>query len=57
MHATFNIIDLTLFASSTDEEVETCGLRKNSLIEGGDDGRRPNSGPTTRAMARKIQED
>jgi len=57
VHATFNIIDLTLFASSTDEEVETCGLRKNSLIEGGDDGRRPNSGPTTRAMARKIQED
>jgi len=32
-------------------------LRTNLLQEGWDDGRRPSSGPTTRSIAKKIQED
>jgi len=36
-------VDLTPFASSEDEEAETCDLRINPLQEGGDDGRRPSS--------------
>jgi len=54
-------MDLTPFAGSEDEEVETCDLRTNPLLEGGDDGRGPSLGPssspTTRSMAKRIQED
>jgi len=54
-------MDLTPFASSEDEEAETCDLRTNPLQEGGDDGRGPSSGPssslTTRSMAKRILED
>jgi len=57
VHTTFNVMDLTPFAGSGDEEAETCDLRTNPLQEGGGDGRRSRSGPTTRSMARKIQED
>jgi len=57
VHTTFNVMDLIPFASSEDEEVEACDLRTNSLQEGGNNGKRPNSDPTTRSMARKIQED
>ena len=57
VHTSFNVMDLTPFAGSEDEEAETCDLRTNPLQEGGYDGRRPSSGPTTRSMARKIQED
>jgi len=46
-------MDLTPFAGSEDEEAEACDLRTNPLQEGGDDGR----GPTTRSMAKRIQED
>jgi len=49
-------MDLTSFAGSEDEEAEICDLRTNPLQEGGDDGRRPNSKPTTRSLERKIQE-
>jgi len=49
-------MDLTPFAGSEDEETETCDLT-NPLQEGGDDGRRPSSGPTTRSMTREIQDD
>jgi len=31
VHATFNVIDLTPFASSLDDEVETFDLRTNPL--------------------------
>jgi len=54
-------MDLTPFASNEDEEGATCDLRTNPLQEGGDDGRGPSScpisGPTTRSMAKRIQED
>jgi len=50
-------MDLTPFAGNEDEEAEACDLRTNPLQEGGDDGIRPSSGPITRFMARKIQED
>jgi len=50
-------MDLTPFAGSEDEETKACDLRTNPLQEGGDDGRRSRSGPTTRSMAKKIQED
>ena len=61
-------MDLTPFIGSEDEEAEALDLRTNPLQEGGNDGRGPNtspstnptnrrSGPTTRAMAKKIQED
>jgi len=32
-------------------------LRTNPLQEGGDDGRCPSSGPTSRSMTKRIQED
>jgi len=58
VHDTFNVIDLTPFGSNEDEEA--LDLRTNPLQEGGDDGRGPTKrrfGPTTRAMAKKIQQD
>ena len=57
VHTTFNVMDLTPFAGSADEEAEACDLRTNPLQEGGSDGIRPSIGPTTRSMTRKIQED
>ena len=67
VHDTFNVIDLTPFIGNNEEE-EALDLRKNPLQEGGDDGRGPRtsphasptkrrSGPTTRAMAKKMKED
>jgi len=53
VHATFNV--LTPFAGSTNDEAETFDLRKNPFQEEGDDGRVLSKGPTTRAMARRIQ--
>ena len=54
-------MDLTPFACSENEETEACDLRTNHLQKGGDDGRGPSSGPssspTTRSMAKRIQED
>jgi len=41
VHTTFNVMDLTPFAGSEDEEVEACDLKTNPLQEGGDDGRGP----------------
>jgi len=61
VHTTFNVMNLTPFAGSEDEEAEACDLRTNHFQEGGDDGRGPSSGPssgpTTRFMAKRIQED
>jgi len=57
LHATFNVMGLTPFTESEDEKEEAYDLRTNPLQEGEDDGRRPSSNPTTRSMARKIQED
>jgi len=48
---------LTHFAGSEDEETEACDLRTNPFQEVGDDGRGPSSSPTTRSMAKRIQED
>jgi len=57
-------MDLTPFVGSEDEEAEALDLRTNPLQEGRDDGRGSStspttrrSGPTTRFMAKKIQED
>jgi len=54
-------MDLTPIVGSEDEEAEACDLRTNPLQEGGDDGRgpssSPSSGPTTRSMEKRIQED
>jgi len=47
-HASFNVIDLIPFAVSTNDEVDVLDLRINPLEKGGDDGRAPNKGPTTR---------
>jgi len=47
VHATFNVINLTPFAGSTDDEAETFDLRTNLFQEGGDDSRGLNSEPTT----------
>jgi len=56
-----HVMDLTPFAGSEDEEAEACDLRKNPFQEGGDDGRGlsldPSSSPTTRSVAKMIQED
>ena len=61
VHTTFNVMDLTPFVGSEDEEAEAYDLRANPFQEGGDDGRRlslgPSSSPTIRSMARKIQKD
>ena len=64
VHTTFNVMYLTLFVGSEDEEAEALNLRTNPLQERGDDGRGPStspttrrSRPTTRAIANKIQED
>jgi len=57
VHTTFNVMDLTPFAGSEDEEVEAYDLRTNPLQEEGDEGKRSSSGPITRSIARKIQED
>ena len=57
VHATFNVIYLKPFVGSTYNEAQDSNLRINHLQEGGDDGRYPNRGPTTRAMARTIQEE
>jgi len=57
VHVTFNVIDLTPFAGSTDDEAKTFDLRVNPLQEGGDNKRTFSKGPTTRAMARRIQEE
>jgi len=67
VHDTFNVIDLSPFVGNNEEE-EALDLRTDPFQEGGDDGRGPsiNSnasppkcriGPTTRAMAKKLQED
>jgi len=55
--ATFNVIVLTPFACSTNDEAKTFDLRTNTLQEGGDSGKGFSSEPTTRAKARRIQED
>jgi len=67
VHDTFNVIDLTPFVGNNEEE-EALDLRTNPFQEGDDDGRGPSTSPnasppksrfrpTTRAMAKKIQED
>jgi len=57
VHYTFNVIDLTPFAGSTNDDAETFDLRTNPLQEGRDDGRGLSSRPTIKAMARRKQED
>ena len=62
VHYTFNVMDLIPFVGSNEEEEDVLDLRTNIFQEGGDDDRSPSSthrrsGPTTRAMARRIQED
>jgi len=64
VHTTFDVMDLTPFVGSEDEEAEELDLMTNPFQEGGDDGRglstsptNRRSGPTTRVMAKKIQED
>ena len=54
-------MDLTPFAGSEDEVAKACDLRTNPFQKGGDDERgpslEPSSSPTTRSMAKRIQED
>jgi len=57
MHATFNVADLIPFVDGTDDEAETTDLRTNPSQGGGDDEMPRAKGPTTRAMARRIQEE
>jgi len=57
VHTNFNVMDLTPFADSEDEEAEACDLRTNPLQKGWDDGRRPSSSSITRSMTKKIQEE
>ena len=57
MHATFNVADLIPFEGGTDDEAETADLRTNPSQEGGDDEMPRAKGPTTRAMARRIQKE
>jgi len=57
VHATFNVVDLIPFTAGTDDEVETTDLRTNPSQEGGDDEMPRAKGHTTRAMARRIQEE
>nr|KYP42079.1 Transposon Ty3-I Gag-Pol polyprotein [Cajanus cajan] len=53
-----NISDLSLFTGLADQEKDALYLRKNPLQEGGDDGGGSwAKGPTTRAMAKRIQEE
>jgi len=54
VHAIFNVTDLIPFAGSTDDEEESTDSRTNPFQERGDDVERSRSGPTTRAMARRI---
>jgi len=57
VHATFNVADLIPFVGSTNGETEVSDLRTNPSQEGGDDEMPLTKGPTTRAMARRIQEE
>jgi len=45
------------YLSGTDDEAEISDLRTNPSQEGGDDEMPLTKGPTTRAMARRIQEE
>jgi len=54
---TFNVADLIPFTGGIDNEAETTNLRTNPSQEGGDDEMPRAKGPTTRAMARRIQEE
>ena len=67
VHDTFNVIDLSPFVG-TNEEEDDLDLRTNPFQEGGDDGRGPSItskeghtqrhiGPTTRAMTKRLDED
>jgi len=67
VHDTFNVIDLSPFVG-TNEEDDILDLRTNPFQGGGDDGRGPiinpkesqtsrHIGPTTRAMAKRLHED
>nr|KYP31568.1 Transposon Ty3-I Gag-Pol polyprotein [Cajanus cajan] len=54
----FNVSDLSLFTGLATQEKDALDLRTNPLQEGGDDGGGPwAKGPTTRAMAKRIQEE
>jgi len=57
VHATFNVADLIPFAGGTNDEAKTTNLRTNPSQEGGDDEMLQAKGLTTRAMARRIQEE
>ena len=57
MQATFNVADLIPFVGGTDDEAETTNLRTNPSQEEGDNEMPRAKGPTTRAMARRIQEE
>ena len=48
-------MDLTSFVGSEDKEAEACDLRKNPLLEGGDDGRGPSLGPSSSPTTRSMQ--
>jgi len=67
VHDTFNVIDLSLFVG-TNEEEDDLDLRINPFQGGGKDGRGSSTtskeghtqrhiGPTTRAMTKRLDED
>jgi len=57
MGVTFNVSDLMLFASGTNDEAYPTNLRTNPSQEGGDDGGFQAKGPTIEVMSLRIQED
>ena len=57
VYATFNVADLIPFAGGLDDEAETTDLRTNPCQEGVDDEMPRAKGPTTKAMAWRIQEE
>jgi len=50
-------LNLIPFASGTDDEAKTTNLRTSPSQEGGDDEIPRGKGPTTRAMAKRIQKE
>ena len=57
VHATFNVADLIPFVGGTNDEAEISDLRTNPSQVGGDDEMPLTKGSTTRAIARRIQEE
>lgn len=56
VNVTFNVTNFIPFARGTDDEANPSDLRSNPSQDGGDDDIPLAKGPTTREMAKRIQE-